>query len=144
MSSRGTYNKTILRESTQIRLPTKTRTLEDSSYRMPWFQDTKFPWTFHFGTAPRLLGLSGRSVLSRYSSHRSSCQQVPRGKGNSFGICRQDGSPGGAVLWWPILQSLLHHQSFSYGSWEMIKIKMTGNMVSPQGLSVPVNGLLAH
>ena len=40
---RSTYNKAILRESSQICLPTKARTLEHSLYRMPWFQKTKFP-----------------------------------------------------------------------------------------------------
>jgi hypothetical protein len=56
MSNRGTYNKEILRESTQIHLPTKARTLDHSLYRMPWFQETEFPWTFRLGTAPRFLG----------------------------------------------------------------------------------------
>ena len=37
---RSTYNKAILRESTQIRLPTKARTLEHSLYRMPRIQET--------------------------------------------------------------------------------------------------------
>ena len=53
---RSTYNKVILRESTQICLPTKARTFEHSLYRMPQFQETKFPWTFCLGTAPRFLG----------------------------------------------------------------------------------------
>jgi hypothetical protein len=50
---RSTYNKAILRESTQICLPTKARTLEHLLYRMPPFQETKFPWTFCLGTKPR-------------------------------------------------------------------------------------------
>jgi hypothetical protein len=40
---KGTYNKTILKESTQICSLTKARTdLEHSFYRMAWFQETKF------------------------------------------------------------------------------------------------------
>ena len=56
MSNRGTYNKAILRESTQMCLPTKARTLEHSLYRMPQFQEAKFPWTFRLGTVPRFSG----------------------------------------------------------------------------------------
>jgi hypothetical protein len=37
-------------------LPTKARALEHSLYRMPRFQETKFPWTFRLGTAPRFSG----------------------------------------------------------------------------------------
>jgi hypothetical protein len=40
----SSYNKAILRESTQIHSPTKARTdLEHSLYRMPQFQEAKFP-----------------------------------------------------------------------------------------------------
>jgi hypothetical protein len=61
---RGTYNKAVLRESTQIHLLTKARTdLEHLLLRMPQFQETKFPWTFHLGTASRFLGLSCGSLL---------------------------------------------------------------------------------
>jgi hypothetical protein len=53
---RSTHNKAILRESTQIRLPTKARTLEHLLYRMPQFQEIKFLWTFCLGTVPRFSG----------------------------------------------------------------------------------------
>ena len=61
---RGTYNKIILKESTQICAPTKAKSdLEHSFYRMPRFQETKFLWTFHLGTSSRFLGLSHESLL---------------------------------------------------------------------------------
>ena len=47
-----------------------------------------------------------------------SCQQASLGNGNSFrfGVCRHDGSPGGAVPRWPFLQSLFHFFFCPYSS----------------------------
>ena len=47
---RGTYNKTILKESRQVHSPSNARTsLEHSFYVMPRFQETKFLsfWACH-------------------------------------------------------------------------------------------------
>jgi hypothetical protein len=53
----GTYNETILKESTEICSPTDTRAnLEHSYYEMPRFQDTKFPWSFLTQTYVQALG----------------------------------------------------------------------------------------
>ena len=52
----GTYNKAILKESTQIHSPTNARTgLEHSFYRMTRLQETKLRETFFLRTASKLL-----------------------------------------------------------------------------------------
>ena len=66
--------KQLLRESTQIHLPTKARTLEHSLYKMPRFKEIKFPWTFRLGTTPRYLGpvarvTTGMDVAKQHQAH---------------------------------------------------------------------------
>ena len=63
--------------------------------------------------------------ISQGTSTPGFCQQVPLDHLSSvgFGVCRQDGSSGGAVPGWPFLQFLLHLLSLFFFGQEHFCVK---------------------